>query len=90
MDADICTGKYVQVVCGGGGGLSFVRSGLQRGNEKVRRIKRSLHRIKCGLIRSFDISLITLLLTFNHTLMSGLNQKLFVLYLYCIRNQVRL
>lgn len=88
MDADICTGKYVQGVCGGGGTSTTVRSGLQRGKEKARRIKRSLDGIKCGLIRSFDISLITLLLPFNHTLMSGLKQKLFVLYLDCIRNQL--
>ena len=85
MHADICTGKYVQGVCGeaGGGGASTTGGNLRvvrkRGKEKLRRIKRSPDGTKCGFIRSFDLSLITLLFTFKHTLMSGLKQKLFIL-----------
>lgn len=59
-----------------GGNLRVVR---KRGKEKLRRIKRSPDGTKCGFIRSFDLSLITLLFTFKHTLMSGLKQKLFIL-----------
>lgn len=61
MDADIRTGKYVQGVCGGGGGhpQPVDLTCNKRFAEKTRRIERNLDGIKCGLLRSFDISLIT-------------------------------